>query len=178
MRRITQVRGQELAWTQTGYCHGEYELQAGDEVVATLRWHGESLAIAETADGHWSFERPGYRRARVSVKTVGSGTQIAVISFYWTGGATLELAGGKLFHWSATNFWGSRWGWRDADGTELMSLRSKQRLKVSGLVESSQATATLPEFDLLVTLGWYLLVMHSQDSTTDAVAATAGTAGS
>ncbi len=178
MRRIGEVRGQELAWTQTGYYHGEYELQAGDEVVATLRWRGGSLGIAETADGVWSFKRPGLRRSRVSIRRAGSGTEIAVFSSSWIGGGTLELVGGRLFYWSATNLWRSRWVWREANGTELVSLRSRQRIRLSGQVEWSQAAAALPELDLLVTLGWYLLVMRAQDSTTDAVAATAGTAGS
>jgi hypothetical protein len=178
MRHIGEVNGQELAWTQTDYCHGEYKLRAGDETVATLCWREGSLAIAETADGRWSFERPRYRRSRVSVRTVGSGTEIAVFSSLRTGGGTLELAGGRLFHWFATNLWRSRWVWREADGKELVRFRSRQRLRLSGLVERSQGAAALPELDLLVTLGWYLLVMRAQDSTTDAVAATAGTAGS
>ncbi len=98
MRHIGEMKDQALAWAQRGYCHGEYELLAGDEAVASLRWRGESLAIAETADGHWSFERPGYRRSRVSVRTVGSGTEIAAFNSNWTGGGTLELAGGLPFH--------------------------------------------------------------------------------
>jgi hypothetical protein len=178
MRPISEVRDQELAWTQVGYCQGEHELRTGDEAVATLRWRGGSLAIAETADGCWSFGRPGYRRSRVSVKTAGSGTEIAAFSSHWTGGGTLELAGERSFHWSPTNVWRSRWIWRGTDGEALVSLRSRQRLKLSGLVERAQAAAALPELDLLVTLGWYLLVMRARDSTTDAVAATAGTAGS
>ena len=88
------------------------------------------------------------------------------------------MAGGRHFHWSATNLWRSRWVWREVDGTELVSLRSSQRLRLSGLVERSQAATALPELDLLVTLGWYLMVMRAQDSTTDAVAASSATAGS
>ena len=178
MRHIGEMKDQALAWAQRGYCHGEYELLAGDEAVASLRWRGGSLAIAETADGHWSFERPRYRRARVSVRAIDTGTEFADFSSHWTGGGTLELAGGSLFHWSATNVWRSRWVWREADGTELVTLRSRQRLRLSGLVESSQAAAARPELGLLVTLGWYLLVMRAQDATTDAIAASAGTAGS
>lgn len=178
MRHISEVNGQELAWTQRSYCHGEYELRAGDDAVATLRWRGGSLAVGETSDGRWSFERPGYRRSWVSVRTAGTGTEIAVFSSHWTGVGTLEMAGGRHFHWSATNLWRSRWVWREVDGTELVSLRSRQRLRLSGLVERSQAATALPELDLLVTLGWYLMVMRAQDSTTDAVAASAGTAGS
>lgn len=178
MRHIGEVNGQELAWTQRSYCHGEYALRAGDEALATLRWVEGSLAVAETSGGRWSFERPGYRRSWVSVRMAGTGTEIAVFSSRWTGGGSLELAKGRRFHWSATNLWRSRWVWREADGKELVSLRSRQKLRLSGLVERSQAAAALPELDLLVTLGWYLLVMRAQDSTTDAVAASAGTAGS
>ena len=93
MRHIAEVNGQELAWTQRSYCQGEYELRAGDDAVATLRWRGGSLAVAETSDGRWSFERPGYRRSWVSVRTAGTGTEIAVFSSYRTGSGTLELAG-------------------------------------------------------------------------------------
>ena len=54
--------GQELTWTQTGCRKPEYELRADDEIVATLRWQRGSLAVAETANGRWSFNRPGVGR--------------------------------------------------------------------------------------------------------------------
>ena len=70
MRRIGEVGNRELACIQTGCRRPEYELWAADEAVATLRWQGDSLAVAETAEGRWSFERPGFRRSRVSVREV------------------------------------------------------------------------------------------------------------
>ena len=60
-----------------------------------------------------------------------------------------------------------------------MRFESRQGLvKVEGRVRIAEAALDLPERDLLVALGWYLTVMRAKDATTDAVAATAGTAGS
>ena len=178
MRRIGEVGDRELACIQTGCRRPEYELWADDEVVAALRWQGDSLAVAETVEGHWSFERPGFRRSRVSVREVGSGTEIATFGSGWTGGGTLEMSWGGRFHWSAANFWRSRWVWRRTGGTQLARFASRQGLvKIEGRVEIQSAALDLPELDLLVALGWYLMVMRARDSTSDAVAATAGTAG-
>jgi len=171
------VIGRELAWKGSG-CR-EHGLRAGDEVVATLRWRGDSPAVAETASDSWSFERPVLRRSPVRVRAVGSGAEIAAFGSGWAGGDTLETSRGRRFVWSPANFWRSRWEWRQDDGTPLVRFESRQRLvKVEGRARSEPAAMTLAELDLLVTLGWYLTVMRARDSTTDAVAAAAGTAGS
>ena len=177
MRRISEVGGQKLAWKGVGCA--QHELRADGEVVATLRWRGDSLAVAETAVGRWSFERPALRRSPVSVRALESGAEIAAFGSSWTGGGTLETSRGRRFFWSAANFWRSRWDWRDDDGIHLVRFESRDRLvKVEGRARIEQATLDLPEFDLLVTLGWYLTVMRAKDGTADAVAAAAGTAGS
>ncbi len=180
MQRISEVRDRELIWAQTGYCTPQYELRtAGEEVVATLRWGRGSLAVAETEEDRWSFGRPGLGRSRVNVREAGLGTDIAAYNSRWTGGGTLEMTWGGRFHWSAANLWRSRWGWRRSDGTPLARFGMGQGLvKIEGRVEIERAATALPELDLLVALGWYLMVMRARDGTSDAVAATAGTAGS
>ena len=50
--------------------------------------------------------------------------------------------------------------------------------RMEGWVQIQEAAAAIPELDLLIVAGWYLMVMRSKDGTTDAIAATAGTAGS
>ena len=60
-----------------------------------------------------------------------------------------------------------------------MRFGCKQGLtKIEGGVEIGRLDAALPELDLLVTLGWYLLLMRARDGTYDAIASTAGIAGS
>ena len=179
MSRISELSGRELAWKGSGCRNPAHELWADGEVVAALRWQGDSLAVAETAEGRWSFERPGFRRSRVSVREVGSGTEIATFGSGWTGGGTLETARGRRFRWSPVNFWRSRWEWRDEGDTPLLRFESRQGpTKIGGRVKIERAATALPELDLLVVLGWYLLVMRARDSTHDAIASTAGTAGS
>lgn len=179
MKSLSGVIDYELAWTQSGCRDPEHELRAAGKVVARLRWQGDSFALAETADGRWSFERPVLRRSPVSVRAVESGAEIATFGSGWTGGGTLETSRGRRFAWSAANFWRSRWVWRSGDGTPLVRFESRQGLvKVRGRVRVAGAALDLPERDLLVALGWYLTVMRAKDATTDAVAATAGTAGS
>jgi hypothetical protein len=159
MRRISEVGERQYAWTQTGCRYPEYELWAEDEIVGTLCWQRGSLAVAETADGRWSFKRPGFGRSRVSVREVGSHTDIAASGSGWTGSGTLQLSAGRRFHWSAANLWHSQWVWQQANGTPLVRFESKQRIvKVEGRVTIERAALPFPELDLLVALGWYLLV--------------------
>jgi hypothetical protein len=177
--RISELSGRELAWKGSGCRNPAHELWADGEVVATLRWRGDSLAVAETADGRWSFERPALRRSPVSVRADESGVNVATFGSNWTGGGTLETSRERRFVWSTANFWRSRWAWRRDGGTPLVRFESRQGLvKVEGRVRIEGAARDLPELDLLVALGWYLTVMRAKDTTTDAVAATAGTAGS
>ena len=119
MRRISAVNCQELAWKGSGCRNLVHVLWADGGVVATLRWQGGSLAVAETAGGRWSFERPSLGRSPVSIREVESGTDIATFVSTWTGGGTLKMSRGRRIHWSAANFWRSRWGWKDGDGTPL-----------------------------------------------------------
>ena len=153
MRRISEVNSQDLTWKKCSCRNPVHELWADGEVVATLRWQGGSLAIAETAGGCWSFERPFLRRSPVSVREVESGTEMATFVSGWTSGVTLKLSRGRRIHWSAANFWRSRWGWKDGDGTPLARFESRQRLmKVKGRLRIEEAALTLPQLDLLVTL--------------------------
>jgi hypothetical protein len=44
MKAIREVDEQHLRWTQPGTFTRDYELRAGDEVLATLRWQ-KALAL-------------------------------------------------------------------------------------------------------------------------------------
>ncbi|HEY0722558.1 MAG TPA: hypothetical protein VGD41_00915, partial [Pyrinomonadaceae bacterium] len=62
MRKIADVVGQELEWVQPSVFKMQYELRAGDELAATLRFRSSfgSLATGESADGCWTFKRIGF----------------------------------------------------------------------------------------------------------------------
>jgi hypothetical protein len=81
MKRLAELMGRELKWTQPGAFKMNYELLAGDELAATLRFRSSfgSLATAESADGCWTFKRAGFFQTRVTIRVCGEEADIAVI---------------------------------------------------------------------------------------------------
>lgn len=124
MRSIGEAGGREFDWTQTDFRGREYELRAGGEVIARLHQRGGSLAVAETAEGRWSFERSGLLISRVSVRELETGADIAAFRYGWTGDGTLEMSWGGRFQWTAANFWRSRWEGLRADRRAAPAARS------------------------------------------------------
>jgi hypothetical protein len=174
MRRISDVSDRPLTWTQPRPRRREYELRAGEELVATLRWGRGSLAVAEAAEGRWAFERAGFWRPRVTARRGEARDACAIFGLGWTGGGTLAVPEGRRFAWSPANIWHTHWAWRAADGGALVRFGSRQGLtRVEGEVEVEPAAVALPHLPLLVPLGWYLLVLLAQD-TAESMAGTAG----
>jgi hypothetical protein len=197
MRPILEAADQELVWQQPNAFKYEYELRAGDEVLATLRWRtlSGSLATAETAEGSWTFKRVGFWRARITARPLGSERDAATFEPRWTGSGTVTLAQGASHRWGPTNAWQTRWAWHDADGVPIVQFHNKHGAASEGYVEISPAAASLPpvthldetyrpiargeeepppvalpELPLFLTLGWYLLVLAARD-----IAGTSGT---
>ena len=108
----------------------------------------------------------------MTVRAVGTDSEVATYHAGWTGHGVLELGQGRRFQWAAADFWRSQWAWQGADGSTLVRFRSAR-------VEVDPAAVTLPELALLVSLGWYLLVLLARESDEAAViGAIAATAGS
>ena len=164
MRPISEVAGQELLWVQPAVRKREHELHAGDDVVATLHFQRGSLADAVAAGGHWTFKRQGFWHPRVTVRTAGSDTDIAVFQPRWVGGGTLEFPDGRTVRLSSANFWQSEWVWQD---NEKPLIRFKGRhgiVKARGAVELQSEAVASPDLAMLVLLGWYLILLHAEDS--------------
>jgi hypothetical protein len=177
MRAIRQVADQELIWTQPKALERTFCLQAGEEVLAILHWERAqgSLAVAETADGRWTFKRVGLLRPRVTVRLAGEDADLAALDFRWNGGGELVFPGGSRFDWVCLNFWATLWGFKNRAGEQLILFRPKLNLKKRGTVVIERPARDLSELPLLTLLGWYLLSMMSDDAVTTAMAAsTAG----
>jgi len=173
MRRLDEVAGQELLWTPSQAVKKSYELRAGEEVVGTLSWQRGSLAAADIADNHWTFKREGFWHPRVTVRVAGSETDSAIFRPGWSGAGALELAPARQIKWSAANMWHSQWDWQETDGRPLVHFKSQQGwTKQTGTVVVDPAAAALSELPLLVSLGWYLLVLLAQDTAATTTAAT------
>jgi hypothetical protein len=158
------MAGQELLWSQPAAFQRQHELRAGDDVVATLKFQRGSLADAEAAGGHWTFKRQGFWQPRVTVRTAGSDADLAVFHPRWVGGGSLEFPDGRSVRLSSANFWQSEWVWQDNE-KPLIRFKGRHGLfKANGAVEIQPAAVANPDLAMLVLLGWYLILLHAEDS--------------
>jgi hypothetical protein len=180
MPSIREVAGQGLVWSQPARLKQFFELRAGDNVVATLRFERASLAVGETDDQQWTFKREGFWHPRVTVRVKGSDDNVALFSPGWAGGGTLDQSLGRSLHFGAANFWHSQWAWEEVKDTPLVRFKSRPGLlKTEGEVEVEGDAAPSPDLPLLVILGWYLLILFGRDAAassgaTAAIVASAG----
>jgi len=141
VRSISETAGQELLWIQPAAFQREHELRGGDDVVATLKFQRGSLADAETADGYWTFKRQGFWQPRVTVRAAGSDADLATFIL-----------------------WQSVWV-RQENEKPLIRIKGRHGLiKANGAVEITPDAANIPDTALLVLLGWYLILLHAEDS--------------
>lgn len=173
MRRIADLSGQLLTWEQPSALKMHYELRAGSEVVATLRFRSSfgSYATAESDDGCWTFKRVGFWRTKVTVRPCDSNDDIASFkNNTWSGGGTLELADGRTFL-ATTNFWQTKFGFETESADKLIQFQTSGLIHLSATVEIELGAINLPELPLMVMLGCYLIVMMNADAAVAAGAA-------
>ena len=174
MKRITELTGRELKWSQPSAFNMNYELLAGDRPSASLRFRSSfgSLATGESADGCWTFKRTGFFQTRVTIRVCGEEADIAVFrNNTWSGGGTLELLDGRKLL-ATTNLWQTNLEFKTESGVSLLRFRSGGMIHLSAIVEIQQQAIGLAELPWLVMLGWYLIVMMNTDA--EASAATIG----
>jgi hypothetical protein len=173
MKVIREVTDRPLQWTQPALLKREYELHAGDEVVATLRWQKTfgSLALAETAEGAWTFKRSGFLRPKVTVRVPGSESETAVFNPSWGGEGTLRFSDGRCYLWQHASFWRSEWVFANEAGEPLAHFKATLEAsaavvfcKHAAEVKFEPRAAAVPDLSLLTVLGWYLMVLMSDDA--------------
>ena len=177
MKALQEVaEQQEMTWTKTkskGVFKPEYELRAGNDVLATLRWKEAfgSLAEGETTSGRWTFKRCGFFRPRVTVRPAGQDVDAAVfILTQWDGSGLVEFPDGRKFRWFRTSFWSATYTFAELHGATLLQF-DPNWLGTSAKLEIKPAAKSLPELSLLALLGWYLLILMNQDSSAAAAGA-------
>ena len=172
MRPISEVAGEELLWIQPAARKRDHELHAGDDVVATLHFQRGSLADAEAAGAHWTFKREGFWHPRVTVRTAGSDADLAVFHPRWVGGGALEFPDARAVRLSSANFWQSEWVWQEGEQPLIRFKGRHGLIKARGAVEVLPEGAALPDLPMLILLGWYLILLHAEDSAAASSAST------
>ena len=159
-RSISEAGEQELVWRHPSILKQEYELRAGAETLATLRWPRAlgSLAEAEAVKGRWTFKRTGFWKPRATIRIAGSEEDVAIFQPQWTGNGVLGFADGSSSRrWTGTNFLRTRFAWEDERGDPLVRLHSRG-LRTEAEVALEPDALRLPELPLLVIFGLYLVV--------------------
>jgi len=157
---------QELVWLQPHATQRVFELRAGEEVLGSLRWESSfgSLADARAEEVHWTFKRTGFFSPQITIRLSGSDANLAVFTPNWKGEGVLDFSGGKCFRWLGIGFWRSQWAFARSSGEHLLELEPKtaffKRTAVVKVTPDGRQTSELP---LLVILGWYLMVLRSDD---------------
>jgi hypothetical protein len=165
MLSSTELAGRELLWTPSPGQKKTYELRAGEDIAATVRFERSSLATAEVASASWTFKREGFWHPRVTVRLPGSATDLAIFRPGWSGAGTLELSPSRQVHWKSASFWQSSWDWQELDGRPLVHFKGRHKwTKMEAEVAIETMATGLAELPLLVALGWYLLVLLAQDT--------------
>jgi len=173
VKSISEFKNAELVWSQPRALDRAYELRSGAEILGTLQWKSGfgSLADATAAEGQWTFKRMGFFNPRITARAPGSESNLAVFTPNWKSEGPLEFASGQAFGWMAVGFWRAQWAFGKANGEHLVDFEPHASfLKKSAVVKIAPDAFSLPELSLLILMGWYLILLRSDD---DASAATA-----
>jgi hypothetical protein len=174
MRMLHEVGGDELRWVQPRRSKLQFELHAGEDVVATLTWTGGSRAVGEWAEGRYWFNREGWFRPRTIIGGAANRAPDATgepIATFAHRGGMLSFPDGRVFLWKKPKRLTTERVWTDSAEHALMRFRPSTWQSTVAVTSTSEA-ATLPEFPLLMLLGEYLLVLASQDAAAASSAAT------
>jgi hypothetical protein len=183
MKSIKNITNEQLNWMQPKATHQYYELRTQDEVYGSLNFpkSSGSLAEAESSDGKWTLKRVGFFHTKITIRNSGEDKDLAIFkpNMMATSGL-LEFANGNKFQWEASNFWATRFEFRDEHGEALVSFRSgvedlklKDWFKTQARVEIPHGKNNFEEISLLVLLGWYLIIVLQMDSAAGAVVSAA-----
>jgi hypothetical protein len=170
-KKKTQPGAPSLHWVPAKGLKRAYELHAADGTVGRIRWPKlfGSLAEAEYRGNRWTFKRGGFLRPHVTVRNESSGEDLAVLDLTWGGSGLLKMRDGARFRWERLGFWARRFAFTDEVGVELVAFEPTfGLLRRTGVVDIRPEAAKVPELGMLVTLGWYVIMLIADDEAASA----------
>lgn len=170
MRAISEIGATTLVWLQpTGLEQlPAYELRAGPDLVASLRFASDTLLAApadgETANGRWTFAREQRLRPQVVVSRSDSGEEIGRFTYgFLSDAGVLSLAKGPSYRWNRLRPTDdSSWQFTSEEGARLFSHGAEVEdgeWRIGATVTLTEAGANSPHISLLLLLGWHLRVL-------------------
>jgi hypothetical protein len=165
MMKLGELTGQKLKWVQPRAFKLEYELHAGNQIAATLRYPRffDTFAVASSADGTWTFRGGDFRQPTVSIRIFGAETDLAVFKCnLWAAGGTLELPEGRKYRGQLMQR-GHEYILKSEKGEMLVSYRKMipllEILHMSADTRIHYPAKDIAEIPWLVMLGWHLVLV-------------------
>ena len=157
MKSLSGVDLDSLEWVQRSIT--EDELVSGNETLAALHWTSSwsSLAVAESAEGRWTFKRVGFIHSKVTIRKEGGNADLYVVPLGWSGEATITLQELGAFKWTP-NVSHTTWILRDSQEIEVMRIELNGFVNVSGKLTLKQTSLDSEKLTLLAILGWYVIM--------------------
>jgi hypothetical protein len=155
-------------WVTSEQARRQFELRAGDIVIATLAWSRGSNALGQWGERQYRFSRQGWLRPRVLVRDAGASDTAEPLATYAQQSGALSFQDGRVFFWKRPKRLTNERIWVDASGTELVRFLPGRQVTE---VVIAQLASTTPELPLLALLGKYTLVLAAQDETAAATTA-------
>lgn len=164
-----------LHWRQPDLMKFAFELASSPtRVFASLhsmKWTG-TLMEAQSATGHWTFKQVGAWTPRIAIRNAGEDAELGAltISNIWLSNkADLRLGTDVVARWEEPSLWRRDVLWVTADGSPLITYRAgvdassfADWFKTQCRVDLTPAGMAHPHRDLLLCVGWYLVVLQSQ----------------
>jgi hypothetical protein len=182
MESLRQHLDAPLYWAQPKTLSRNFDLVNGLGRLATLKFETAfgSLATATTASTTWSFKRTGFFKPIVTVRLVGQETNVALYRPRWTGSeGEIELSSHR-YTFRTSNFWATQFEIRDSARRLLITYRAGVKTHSFGDLLKTQAEVTITDhgtnpadLELLILLGWYIIVLHNEDTSAAAAGAAA-----
>ena len=157
----------ELEWRQPALGR-KFELSssAGPHARLDFQKITGSLALATTARATWSFKRQGMLKSHVDIRFADSDQPLATYEPNFSGRkGSLKYAGGQYLDFQSTNFFNTEWQWITPEGDGLIGFRQKGMGKPHAIVYLGDEAFQRIDLDLLLILGFYVLVLLQQDAT-------------
>ncbi len=173
MNSLSEVGTREIIWTGPDPSGRVYVLKAGDQEIGSLKLEDKagSLVTGSLAGREWIFERSGILHPRVKIRPADSDEPVAELALRFTGSGLVSFASGARYSWRPCNVLTSRWCLRREGEDKLICFVKEGGLSARGArVVPCVDCAALPEFPVLVLLGWYLRVLLSHRLSNAAVA--------
>jgi hypothetical protein len=160
LRPFGEVDTAAMRWIRTAPDRREFELRAGDALLARLRWEHPvgSLAHAETAEAAWTLKRGGFLQPHVTARV--GGTDKARLALHLAAGL-LDITGGGQYRFRRAGLLVPAWQFTDRSGKVLVHLEpvaERGRLQ-GGLVQVDPSAVRQPDLVYLAVMGWYFIVL-------------------